>query len=798
MVLKKEISHQLIDILKENPHGLSITDIVSAININRNTVGRYLENLLVSGQVEMRRFGMSKIYQLSHRVPLSAILSLSSEFVMQLDSSLRIVFANEPFLNLVGTDSKNLLGKNIEYTPVTLVFEESFPAFIENLRTGIDGKEWSGEIELTTKGIILFCQIAPTVFEDGRKGVSVILEDITQRKQAEQKIEESELQFRLLAENSLDMICRIKPDYTLIYVSPVYKVTLGYLPEEVIGSSVEVFIHPEDAHILESLRIDLTPQKSSATIKFRLKHKDGHYILTETTVRAIFDENTQELSEYYSVTRDITERRRAEEALRDSESKLRSIADNSPDMILLLNPKWEILFINRAITLDPSKVLGKLVFDFIPQEFHDAAMTCFENVLKTGEVTIYGTEYHFPNGETSYFESTVGPIFQNGTVGALVINARDITERKRAEKELQKSEARYRTIFENTGAATVQIEENTIISLVNSEFERLSGFSKHEIEGKKSWMEFVVKEDLEGMLDMHRRRMEGQVCLKTYEFRFITKSGDIRTIYLTIDAILGSKKSIASLSDITERKIAETALRESAATARALINAPTDSVILMDSKGIILALNESAALRFGKRSNELVGVLTDDLLPEDLARSRRSLISQVLAKKEMVRFEDERDGRCFDTVAYPVINETGEVTKVAIVARDITYRRNIEEALIINEQRFRSLITAIGDIIWETDAHTHFVYVSPRVETLLGYKPDELIGHTPFEFLPQDAIAPNQKILQTAIERHERSVIQLSHWMHKDGKDILFESYVIPMYGSDSSFLGFIGIDRRQ
>ncbi|HUW86730.1 MAG TPA: helix-turn-helix domain-containing protein, partial [Methanoregula sp.] len=86
MVLKKKITTQIKDILKENPQGLSITDIVKAVNINRNTIGRYLENLLVSGQVEMRRFGMEKIYSLSQRVPLSAVLSLSSELVAQLDS----------------------------------------------------------------------------------------------------------------------------------------------------------------------------------------------------------------------------------------------------------------------------------------------------------------------------------------------------------------------------------------------------------------------------------------------------------------------------------------------------------------------------------------------------------------------------------------------------------------------------------------------------------------------------------------------------------------------------------------
>ena len=83
MVLKKEISLQIKNLLKEHPQGLRITDIIKKVKINRNTAGRYLENMLVSGQVEMRRFGMAKIYKLTERVPLSALLSISSELVIQ-------------------------------------------------------------------------------------------------------------------------------------------------------------------------------------------------------------------------------------------------------------------------------------------------------------------------------------------------------------------------------------------------------------------------------------------------------------------------------------------------------------------------------------------------------------------------------------------------------------------------------------------------------------------------------------------------------------------------------------------
>ena len=573
MVLRKKIALQIIDLLKKNPEGMSIKDIVNVIDINRNTAGRYLENLLVSGQVEMRRLGMAKIYAFSQRVPLSAVLSISSELVMQLDSSLRIIFANEPFLKLIETDSKNLLGKNIEYTSVATVFDDVFPGFLETIREGLTGKEWAGDILLTTKDLSFISRIAPTVFEDGRKGVTVILEDITQQKLAEK-------------------------------------------------------------------------------------------------------------------------------ALLESESKLRSIADNSPDMILLINLKWEILFINRTITLDPSQVRGKLVFDFIPQEFHDTAIKCFENVLKTGEVTIYGTEYHIPNGKTSYFESTVGPVFQNGTIGALVINARDITERKRAEKELQESEARYRTIFENTGTATIQIEENTQISLVNAEFEHLSGFSRHEIEGKKSWTEFVVKEDLERMLNQHRLRREGRErSLKNYEFQFITKSGDIRNIFLTVDMIPGTKKSIASLVDLTERKDAEKLRQESEERYRQLVDISPDGIFI-HQQGKIIFLNPAALNMLGASHSDMItGKNVIDLIHPDFREAVRKNIEKDLQGNTTPPLELHMlrvDGSSIMVEGRGIKTTINGKPAIQVAIRDITERKRAEIALQKSEEQYRSLVETTG------------------------------------------------------------------------------------------------------
>lgn len=131
-------------------------------------------------------------------------------------------------------------------------------------------------------------------------------------------------------------------------------------------------------------------------------------------------------------------------------------------------------------------------------------------------------------------------------------------QRKRTKEALQESEEKYRTVFETTETATVIIEEDTIMSLVNREFEKLSGYSKEEVEGKKSWTEFVVKDDLERMKEYHRlRRIKSNVAPRNYEFQFIDRQGNVRDIFLTVAIIPGTKKSVASLSDITEHKKAE-------------------------------------------------------------------------------------------------------------------------------------------------------------------------------------------------------------------------------------------------
>lgn len=126
---------------------------------------------------------------------------------------------------------------------------------------------------------------------------------------------------------------------------------------------------------------------------------------------------------------------------------------------------------------------------------------------------------------------------------------------KKMEEKVSQSEKLYRTIFETTGNATIFIEEDTIISLVNREFENLSGYRKEEIEGKMSLPQFLASEDVDRMLEYHRlRRIDPEAAPRNYEFHFINRMGEILDIYMTIDLVPGTKQSVASFMNITEQK----------------------------------------------------------------------------------------------------------------------------------------------------------------------------------------------------------------------------------------------------
>ncbi|MFC1974955.1 PAS domain S-box protein [Chloroflexota bacterium] len=222
-------------------------------------------------------------------------------------------------------------------------------------------------------------------------------------------------------------------------------------------------------------------------------------------------------------------------------------------------------------------------------------------------------------------------------------------------------------------------------------------------------------------------------------------------------------------AEIIERTQAEEALRESEATARALLNAPADTIILFDAQGIILDANETATHGFSKSREELIGSCIWDLFPPDVTQRRKPYVDKVFHSGRPVRFEDERTGMWFDNVLYPVFDERQKVTRVAVIARDITERKQTQTLLEESEARLRALFENSGYAMGVSKYGVH-VMANPAYLDLFGYDyATELIGKPIL-----DLIAPEQQaqILENVQRRAKGEPVPLfyeTRGLRKDG-----------------------------
>jgi len=204
---------------------------------------------------------------------------------------------------------------------------------------------------------------------------------------------------------------------------------------------------------------------------------------------------------------------------------------------------------------------------------------------------------------------------------------------KQTEDAVQESEKKYRTIFETTGTATIIIEEDTTISLANKEFLKLSGYTQEEIEGKKSWTDFVAhKEDLDRMKAYHNaRRVDPGAAPRNYEYQFVGKNGMIKDIFTTFAMIPGTKRSVGSFLDITDRKRAEETLQESEKHFRDVVeNSLTGISIIQDNK--VVYRNPEQERIAGPLLESLNYPVFNGIHPDDVAKLKK-FYQRILSRK---------------------------------------------------------------------------------------------------------------------------------------------------------------------
>ncbi len=359
----------------------------------------------------------------------------------------------------------------------------------------------------------------------------------------------------------------------------------------------------------------------------------------------------------------------------------------------------------------------------------------------------------------------------------------EVVERKRAEEMLRESERKYRTIFETTGAATVIIEEDTTISLANAEFEKLSGYSKEEIEGKKSWIEFVARHDLERLKEYHHlRRIDPDAAPKEYEFQFIDKKGSVKDVLLSVDAISETKKSVASLLDITERKQAEETLKKSEEKLKTILENTRDMIFQLSPLGIIQYVSPKVEGIYGYKPEDLIGKHLKKTTPVSELLKASKVLKSILSGKIINNFEiNQLDAKGkivpMEISATPVIKD-GKVIIVQGIMRDITDRKRAEEALRESEIKFRSVAQSANDAIISADSFGNITFWNKAAQKMFGYTEEEVLGQPLTLLMPEryrDAYRSEMERFRSTGESYlVGKTVELSG-LRKDGSEFPFE-----------------------
>ncbi len=260
--------------------------------------------------------------------------------------------------------------------------------------------------------------------------------------------------------------------------------------------------------------------------------------------------------ELYHKIIEIIDSLETKEALLASEIKYRNLFETIPDAVFVADPITRKLI---DCNQQAEKLIGKTYYDITKMNAddlhpHDRIKKTMEafNVHASGKIFVYESEILTTNNERIPV-SISSNIIETNDGSYLLGIFRDISEQKNAENELIRSHNLYQSIFEISSSAICIFGEDTIMKRVNSQFERITGFTKEEVEGKMSWTNHIPNVELQRLLELHKqRRIDPESVPKVYETKFINKQGIEVDILLSIDLIPGTRDSITALEETTQ------------------------------------------------------------------------------------------------------------------------------------------------------------------------------------------------------------------------------------------------------
>jgi PAS domain S-box-containing protein len=610
---------------------------------------------------------------------------------------------------------------------------------------------------------------------------------VTDRKQAEEALRKSKQRFKELYDNAPVGYFEYDTQGRITNVNRTELEILGYTFEEMIGQPVWKFVIEEEIarqQILAKLAGTMPPARG---LERTYRRKDGTTFPGIVEDRFILDSEGK-IKGIRATIQDITERKRAGEALRESEKLYRTLIETSPDAILLADTNTNFIMVNQmAVRLygyqNVGEMIGKTFLDHIPPEERPRLFEHFKKTLQTGNSQ--AMEHTALKKDGSSFPAEINASLLVDTQGrpkGTIAIVRDITERKRAGEMLGASEERYRTLFEGAAEGILVADiESKQFKYVNPATCRMLGYTAEELT-RLSLADIHPKEALDYVVAEFEAQARGEKTLSP-EIPCLRKDGSvIYTSVLTTPVVIdGRKCNVGFFTDITERKRAEEVLRESEKRFKLAAESSTDLIYEWDIKERVDWFGKIDEL-LGYSPSEFprtIEAWANSVHPEDRDRVMVA-VKNHLEKNEPYNIEyrvRKKDG----TYNYwwvrgnAVRDEKGNPYRWVGAVTDITERKRVEDVLRESEERSRSLIETSPDMIALIDFSGKIILMNGVALTTYGYESkDELIGKSVLDFvIPEDRPRVLQEISKVLEVKTLRNLEYTS--LKKDGSTFSIE-----------------------
>jgi len=675
-----------------------------------------------------------------------------------------LLYANKAILDIYGYSSieelKTTPAKK-RYTP------ESYAGHRERVKRRRLGKPVPSQYEVSIVrkdgGVRHLVVYRRQVVWNGETRFQALYEDITERKQMEEALKESEEKYRNLVGSLQEGVWLIDRDANTIFANAPMAQMLGYTLDEMMGEPLFAFMDESNIKVakrnLERRRRGIKEQH-----EFGFRRKDGAPIYTILSTSPINDAEGNYVGAIAGV-QDITELKLTEQALRESEAKYSSLVNQAMDGIVILQDDV-FKFTNQAfaelIGYREDELLGKPFQSLIVAGDRGLVKERYRGRLAGEDVpSAYEIQLVHKNGAVISVELSAGLILYQGRLADLAC-VRDITERKKAEEALKESEERYRGLFENSIEAVFTADLDGNITSCNRALEELIGYTWEELSEMKP-VENIAPESSEFVLERYRKLLSTGEPIRNLVYETIRKDGQRRIVEGYVAAVKKGDRIVGfqgTVRDITERKRAEEALRESQGRYVRLYEGINEAVALY-------RLPDLKIVHWNKRYEDLHRqILNKDI--EDISISDIASVieaddweiamggmTQILAGESVpdvetleLRMKDLEGKKRVWEIRPSFYKENGQIVGVQTAMSDITERKQAEEALRESEKRYRLLVESANEaIVVAQDGMLKFA--NSKAGEMTGYSIHDLMN-MPFTNL----LHPDDR--QMVLDRHFR------------------------------------------